>query len=83
MLRLGFSRLGLGDEAAVDAQYPVLLAAYAEGIDTHTRLYPGAVEGGGGAAGRRLRHRDLHQQARRAGRGRCCNGWVCAACSAR
>ena len=44
MLRLGFSRLRLGDEAAVDAQYPVLLAAYAEGIDTHTRLYPGAVE---------------------------------------
>ena len=44
MLRLGFSRLGLADEALVDAQYPVLLAAYAEGIDTHTRLYPGAVE---------------------------------------
>lgn len=44
MLRLGFSRLGQVDEAAVDAQYPVLLAAYAAGIDTHTRLYPGAVE---------------------------------------
>lgn len=44
MLRLGFSRLGGSDEAAVDAQYPVLLAAYAEGIDTHTRLYPGAAE---------------------------------------
>lgn len=44
MLRLGFSRLGGVDEAAVDAQYPVLLSAYAEGIDTHTRLYPGAVE---------------------------------------
>lgn len=43
MLRLGFSRLGGVDEAAVDAQYPVLLAAYAEGIDTHTRLYDGAV----------------------------------------
>ncbi|WP_194308500.1 HAD hydrolase-like protein [Paragemmobacter straminiformis] len=43
MLRLGFSRLGGVDEAAVDAHYPVLLAAYAEGIDTHTRLYPGAV----------------------------------------
>ena len=43
MLRLGFSRLGGIDEALVDAQYPVLLAAYAEGIDTHTRLYPGAV----------------------------------------
>lgn len=44
MLRLGFSRLGLGDDAMVDAQYPVLLAAYADGIDTHTRLYPGAVD---------------------------------------
>jgi phosphoglycolate phosphatase len=43
MLRLGFSRLGGIDEVLVDAQYPVLLAAYAEGIDTHTRLYPGAV----------------------------------------
>ena len=43
MLRLGFSRLGAGDEAEVDRQYPVLLAAYAEAIDTHTRLYPGAV----------------------------------------
>lgn len=44
MLRLGFARLGRPDEAAVDAQYPVLLAAYAEAIDVHTRLYPGAVE---------------------------------------
>ena len=43
MLRLGFSRLGPFDEAQVDAQYPRLLAAYADGIDTHTRLYPGAV----------------------------------------
>lgn len=44
MLRLGFSRLGLGDEAQVDAQYPVLLEAYAGGIDRFTRLYPGAAE---------------------------------------
>lgn len=43
MLRLGFSRLGAVSEAMVDAQYPRLLAAYADGIDTHTRLYPGAV----------------------------------------
>lgn len=43
MLRLGFSRLGPYDEAQVDAQYPVLLAAYADAIDTHTTLYPGAV----------------------------------------
>lgn len=44
MLRLGFSRLGAWSEADVDAQYPVLLAAYADAIDTHTRLYPCAVE---------------------------------------
>lgn len=44
MLRLGFSRLGPCDEAAVDAQYPRLLRFYADAIDTHTRLYPGAVQ---------------------------------------
>lgn len=44
MLRLGFTRLGRVDEAAVDAQYPVLLRAYADAIDVHTTLYPGAVE---------------------------------------
>lgn len=44
MLRLGFSRLGGYSEADVDAQYPVLLAAYAGAIDTHTTLYPGAVK---------------------------------------
>ncbi|MDI3335042.1 HAD-IA family hydrolase [Defluviimonas aestuarii] len=44
MLRLGFSRLGQGGEAEVDAQYPILLAAYEEGIDRETRLYPGAIE---------------------------------------
>ena len=44
MLRLGFSRLGAGTEADVDAGYPVLLRAYAEAIDVHTRLYPGAVK---------------------------------------
>jgi len=43
MLRLGFSRVG-GSDALVDAQYPVLLDAYAEVIDRETRLYPGAVE---------------------------------------
>ncbi len=43
MLRLGFARLGHGDEADVDAQYPVLLHAYEGAIDVHTRLYPGAV----------------------------------------
>ena len=44
MLRLGFSRVGGYAEADVDAQYPVLLAAYAGAIDTHTRLYAGAVK---------------------------------------
>lgn len=43
MLRLGFTRLGGCDEAMIDAQYPHLLEAYAAGIDTHTRLYPGAL----------------------------------------
>ena len=45
MLRLGFARLGQDwTEADVDRAYPRLLAHYAEGIDTHTRLYPGAAE---------------------------------------
>lgn len=44
MLRLGFGRTGLPwTEAQVDAQYPVLLQAYAQAIAVHTRLYPGAV----------------------------------------
>lgn len=44
MLRLGFSRLDAPwSEAEVDREYPNLLAAYALGIDTHTRLYPGAI----------------------------------------
>lgn len=44
MLRLGFSRVGGYTEADVDREYPRLLAAYADAIDVHTRLYPGAVE---------------------------------------
>ena len=43
MLRLGFQRTS-GTEAMVDAQYPVLLDAYAACIDRETRLYPGAVD---------------------------------------
>lgn len=43
MLRLGFARLGRGDEAAVDAQSPRLLTAYEADIDRHSRLYPGAL----------------------------------------
>lgn len=44
MLRLGFSRVAGRDEAEVNRQYPVLLAAYEAGIDRQTRLYPGAAE---------------------------------------
>jgi len=44
MLRLGMERIGRGvDEVEIDRQYPLLLAAYGDAIDTHTRLYPGAM----------------------------------------
>jgi len=44
MLRLGYSRLNTGwTEAEVDAQYPLLLRAYASDIDRHTTLYPGVL----------------------------------------
>jgi phosphoglycolate phosphatase len=43
MLRLGFERVRPDfGEADIDAQYPRLLAAYEDGIDRETRLYPGA-----------------------------------------
>ena len=41
MLRLGYQRMGVVGE--IERDYPRLLAAYAEGIDRETRLYPGAV----------------------------------------
>lgn len=45
MLRAGFDRLGVAyGEDDIAREYPRLLAAYADGIDTHTRLYPGAVQ---------------------------------------
>lgn len=47
MLRLAAERLALPVpevEAMVEAGYPVLLEAYGAAIDTHTRLYPGAME---------------------------------------
>ncbi|PWK60728.1 HAD-IA family hydrolase [Roseicyclus mahoneyensis] len=45
MLRLAVDRLGVGQgEALVETGYPLLLAAYGEAIDHHTRLYPGAME---------------------------------------
>lgn len=44
MLRAGYDRLGISfSEADIARDYPRLLAAYADGIDIHTRLYPGAV----------------------------------------
>jgi phosphoglycolate phosphatase len=42
MLRAGYARSG-HTESEVEADYPELLAHYAEHIDTHTRLYPGAM----------------------------------------
>ncbi|TCM76954.1 HAD-IA family hydrolase [Rhodovulum steppense] len=45
MLRLAFQRLGVAaPEAEVEAQFPVFLAHYAQNLDRHTRIYPGAVE---------------------------------------
>lgn len=44
MLTLGLARLGRSREVAIiDRYYPVLLEAYAEAIDRHTILYPGAM----------------------------------------
>ena len=45
MLKLGLGRLGREDEdATIDQYYPVLLDAYEGAIDTHTALYPGAMD---------------------------------------
>lgn len=44
MLALGFSRVEGYGEAEIARQYPILLDAYAQDIDTHTRLYSGAME---------------------------------------
>lgn len=44
MLTLGFSRVTGFGAADVDAQYQVLLDAYAKDIDTHTILYPNAMK---------------------------------------
>ncbi|MEM9968678.1 MAG: HAD-IA family hydrolase [Pseudomonadota bacterium] len=44
MLTLGMQRLGRAhDDETVEAYYPVLLKAYAQDIDRHTVLYPGAI----------------------------------------
>jgi phosphoglycolate phosphatase len=43
LLRLAFGRVHPGwSEADVDAQYPLLLRHYEDGIDVHTRPFPGA-----------------------------------------
>lgn len=44
MLNLGFSRVAGFAPEEVDRQYPILLEAYAQDIDTHTVLYPGAMD---------------------------------------
>ena len=44
MLRLGFDRVEGYGEDEVDRQYQVLLDAYADAIDHHTVLYPGAMD---------------------------------------
>ncbi|NIZ12376.1 HAD-IA family hydrolase [Phaeobacter sp. HF9A] len=44
MLTEGLTRAGQFKDSTVEEYYPVLLAAYREGLDTHTRMYPGAME---------------------------------------
>jgi phosphoglycolate phosphatase len=45
MLKLGMSRIGRAEDTeTIDRYYPMLLAAYGEAIDHHTRIYPGAME---------------------------------------
>ncbi|MDP2580806.1 HAD-IA family hydrolase [Shimia thalassica] len=44
MLTLGLTRLGRMDAGLVDRYYPMLLEAYGAAIDTHTFLYPGAMQ---------------------------------------
>lgn len=44
MLTLGLTRIGRMDQVAVEKYYPVLLEAYGAAIDTHTVMYPGAME---------------------------------------
>ena len=44
MLTRGLERAGRFDPDVVAEFYPLLLEAYAQDIDRHTRLYPGAME---------------------------------------
>lgn len=43
MLELALTRAGIGDTELIEQGYPVLLDAYRADIDTHTRLFPGAL----------------------------------------
>lgn len=44
MLRLALSRIGIDDEALIDAGYQPLIEAYGAAICVHTTFYPGARE---------------------------------------
>lgn len=44
MLEHGLTRVGRYDAAVVEQYFPVFLEAYAGAIDTHTWIYPGAME---------------------------------------
>jgi len=45
MLRLGFERLGVDDiEARIDEQFQPFIDHYGASIDTHTKVYDGAVD---------------------------------------
>ena len=44
MLTEGLTRAGQFKDATVEEYYPVLLEAYRDGIDTHTVMYPGAMD---------------------------------------
>ncbi|MFZ5961326.1 HAD-IA family hydrolase [Thalassococcus sp. BH17M4-6] len=44
MLTLGLGRMGALSEAEVDRWYPELLRAYGDDINSHTVMYPGAVD---------------------------------------
>ncbi|MEX0337504.1 MAG: HAD-IA family hydrolase [Arenibacterium sp.] len=44
MLTRGLERRGVFDQKTVETYYPIFLKVYGEAIDTHTFLYPGAME---------------------------------------
>ncbi|WP_204114825.1 HAD-IA family hydrolase [Shimia biformata] len=44
MLTLGLTRIGRMSDSVVEQYFPVLLEAYEGAIDTHTTLYPGAMD---------------------------------------